>query len=159
MSNGLIILCYCLAAYGLSNMVVFGSGPFRRFEWLRYLTNKVSEHFGTMFTCMMCFPANVGWICSLINWFFIPVAITPFNILLGAHAGLWWLAALCDCAFTSGVVWFIHHIEEYFETNSKDENVVTEEMEHDDVITVDDIRQYQNKINEEHDRNSKKTGD
>ena len=124
-----------------------------------YHIPKVGVGIITMFTCMMCFPANVGWICSLINWFFIPVAITPFNIILGAHTGLWWLAALCDCAFTSGVVWFIHHIEEYFESNSDESNVETEEVEHDDVITVDDIRQYQAKINEEYDRNSKKKGD
>ncbi len=139
MSNWLIILCYCLAAYGLSNMVVFGSGPFRIFEWLRYLTNKISDHFGTMFTCMMCFPANVGLFCSLINWFFIPVALTPFNIALAGHTGLWWLAALCDCSFTSGVVWFIHHIEEYFEKKAEGDSVVTEDVEQDDIITVDDI--------------------
>ena len=139
MSNGLIILCYCIAAYGLSNMVVFGSGPFRIFEWLRYLTNRISDHFGTMFTCMMCFPANLGLFCSLINWFFIPVALTPFNILLGGNTGLWWLAALCDCAFTSGVVWLIHHIEEYFETKSEDGNTITEDVEQPDMITAEDI--------------------
>lgn len=159
MSNALIIFCYCIAAYGLSNMVVFGSGPFKIFEWLRYLTNRVSDHFGTLFTCMMCFPANVGLFSSLINWFFIPVALTPFNIILAGHAGLWWLAALCDCAFTSGVVWFIHHIEEYFEKKAEEGEVEVEEVEHPDLITVDDIRQYQDKVNQEYDRNSKKKSD
>ena len=139
MSKGLIILCYCIASYGLSNMVVFGSGPFRIFEWLRYLTNRISDHFGTMFTCMMCFPANLGLFCSLINWFLIPVALTPFNILLAGHPVLWWLAALCDCAFTSGAVWLIHHIEEYFETNSNDGNTITEDVEQPDMITAEDI--------------------
>ena len=140
MSNWLIILCYCFAAYGISNMFVFGSGPFRIFEWIRYLTNRIGDHFGTLFTCMMCFPANLGLVCSLINWFFIPVALTPFNIIL-AGTNLWWLAALCDCGFTSGVVWLIHHIEEYFESKGE-KDVITEEVQDDDVIQVDDITKH-----------------
>lgn len=140
MSNGLIILCYCIAAYGLSNMVVFGSGPFRLFEWIRFLSNRISDHFGTLFTCMMCFPANLGLICSLINWFFIPIALTPFNILLAGQSGLWWLAALCDCAFTSGAVWFIHHIEEYFEKKAEEgETIIEEEAQQPDMIISEDI--------------------
>ena len=139
MTNGLIIFCYCIAAYGLCNMVVFGSGPFKIFEWIRYLTNKISDHFGTMFTCMMCFPANVGLFCSLINWFFVDTPLTPFNIILSG-TGLWWLAALCDCAFTSGTVWLIHHIEEYFELSveNKTNTVVTDEVS-EDVIEAEDI--------------------
>ena len=32
---------------------------------------------------MMCFPANFGWVMSLIDWFLLPnIAITPFNIIL-----------------------------------------------------------------------------
>ena len=140
MSNWLIILCYCFAAYGISNMFVFGSGPLKIFEWIRYLTNRISDHFGTLFTCMMCFPANLGLVCSLINWFFIPVALTPFNIILSG-TNLWWLAALCDCGFTSGVVWLIHHIEEYFESKGE-KDVITEEVQDDDVIQVDDITKH-----------------
>ena len=142
MSNWFLIFCYCIAAYGISNMFVFGSGPFRIFEWIRYITNRIGDHFGTMFTCMMCFPANLGLFCSLINWFFIPVALTPFNIILGA-TNLWWLAALCDCGFTSGVVWLIHHIEEYFESKGE-KDVITEEVEDDDMIVVDDITKHNN---------------
>ena len=78
-------------------MQVFGSGPFRIFEHIRNVSSKISEHFGTMFACMMCFPANIGWSLSLIDWFLIPqIAFTPFNIML-ANTGLWWLAMLFDC--------------------------------------------------------------
>ena len=115
MSNFLIIVLYSFAAYGLSNMMVFGSGPFKIFEGIRNLSSRISPHLGQMFNCMMCLPANIGWACSLVDWFFIPqIALTPFNILLNG-TGLWWLALLCDCAFTSGIVWFIHHIELFFE--------------------------------------------
>lgn len=133
MSNGLIIFLYCIACYGWSNMQVFGSGPFRIFEQIRNVSSKISEHFGTMFACMMCFPANIGWSLSLIDWFLIPqIAFTPFNIML-ASTGLWWLAMLFDCCFTSGIVWIIHHIELFFENiaegtvendNNDDENTI-----------------------------------
>ena len=115
MGAGLIVLCYSLMAYGACNVIVYGSGPFKVFERIRDWASGISEHFGLLFQCMMCMPTNFGLICSLVNWFFIPVAFTPFNILFAGNPGLWWLAMLCDAAFTSGVVWIIHHVEEWFE--------------------------------------------
>ena len=115
MSNWLIVFLYCIAVYGFSNMMVFGSGPFRIFEHIRNITSKISEHFGSMFTCMMCFPANLGWVFSLIDWFLVKnIAFTPFNLLL-IGTNLWWLALILDCFFTSGVVWLIHNVESFFE--------------------------------------------
>lgn len=125
MSNGLIIFLYCICAYGISNMMVFSSGPFRIFEHIRSLSSRINEHFGSMFSCMICFPANVGWICSLIDWFFIHgTAITPFNILLNG-TNLWWLALICDCCFTTGIVWLIHNVESYFENMGGGQTVET----------------------------------
>ena len=111
MCCGLMILCYCIMVYGISNIVVFGSGPFRIFEYIREIANNIDEHFGQLFSCMMCFPANLGILLSIINWFLIPIAFTPFNIIFGSTVGLWWLAAIFDGAFTSGIVWLIHHVE------------------------------------------------
>ena len=135
MSNWLIILIYCFMCYGWSTMQVFGSGPFRIFEHIRNITSSISEHFGQMFQCMMCFSANLGWVLSLVDWFFLKqIAFTPFNILL-AGTGLWWLALLFDCCFTSGVVWFIHHIELFFE-NLAEGNV---ETTNEDIIETHDM--------------------
>ena len=133
MSNLLIIFIYAIAVYGLSNMMVFGSGPFRIFEHIRSISSRISEHFGTMFSCMMCFPANVGLFFSLIDWFLLKeIAIAPFNILL-AGTGLWWLAALMDCCFASGFVWITHHIESFFENLGGGDQV----DENNNVIDVD----------------------
>ena len=140
MSNGLIIFCYCVVAYGLSNMMVFGSGPFRIFEHIRNISNAIGEHFGQLFACMMCFPANFGWVMSLIDWFLLPnIAVTPFNIIL-AGTPYWWLALLLDCCFTSGMVWFIHHVEEWFESvaEKNDPSEIVEEIDPDNV-EVEDI--------------------
>ena len=117
MSSWLIVLCYSIMAYGICNIIVFGSGPFRIFEKLRYWSDYIDEHFGQLFSCMMCLPTNLGIVLSIINWFLIPIAFTPFNIMFSSVTSLWWLAAICDGAFTSGIVWLIHHIEEYFENN------------------------------------------
>lgn len=115
MSNWMILFLYCVVVYGFSNMMVFGSGPFRIFEHVRNLADRISEHFGSLFKCMMCFPANLGWVLSLVDWFLIKdIAFTPFNIFL-AGTGLWWLALILDCFFTSGIVWLIHNVETFFE--------------------------------------------
>lgn len=136
MSNSLIIFLYTICAYGISNMMVFGSGPFRLFEHIRDITDRISEHFGSMFKCMMCFPANVGWVTSLVDWFFIKqIAITPFNILL-ASTNLWWLALICDCCFTTGIVWLIHNIESFFESIAEGSSNIMEDDNNNDTIDV-----------------------
>ena len=138
MSAWLIVLCYSFVAYGASNIIVFGSGPFRIFEHLRSVTERINPHFGQMFSCMMCLPANFGWICSLVNRFLVTsVAFTPFNMVFQGLDNSFWnivLLALCDGAFTSGIVWFIHHIEEFFENLAEGR---TGENDGDDIIEVD----------------------
>ena len=135
MSNALIIFIYSIAAYGICNMIVFGSGPFKIFEKIREWSYDISEHFSSLFSCMMCLPANIGWITSLINWFFIPVKITPFNLLL-AGTNLWWVALICDCCFTSGIVWIIHNIESFFENIMNNGSDIQDE--NNDVLNLHD---------------------
>ena len=110
-----ILICYILTAYGACNVIVFGDGPFYIFTRLRDFTYNISPHLGKLFSCMMCLPANYGWICSLVDWFLVPVTFTPFNIFFNDYENLWWLAALCDGAFTSGAVYIIYIINEYLE--------------------------------------------
>jgi hypothetical protein len=115
MSTGLILFIYSIMVYGICNIIVFGSGPFSIFERIREWANNIGEHFGQLFSCMMCLPTNLGIFLSLLNWFFIPIAFTPFNLLFIGYPSLWWLAMILDGAFTSGIVWLIHHVQEYFE--------------------------------------------
>ena len=108
-------------------MMVFGSGPFKIFEKTRSWSNNISPHFGTLFSCMMCLPANIGWIVSLIDWFLLPtIAITPFNIML-IGTNLWWVALLGDCCLTSGAVWIIHNIESFFESIANGNSSIQED--------------------------------
>jgi hypothetical protein len=135
MNIGLIIFIYCIAVYGLSNMMVFSSGPFKIFEKIREWSSYISEHFSTLFNCMICLPANIGWIMSLIDWFLLPtIGITPFNILLYG-TNLWWVALIGDCCFTSGIVWIIHNIECFFE-NIANNTVNNQETIDDEIINI-----------------------
>jgi hypothetical protein len=104
-----------LTAYGACNVIAFGEGPFYIFSKLREWAYSISEHFAKVFTCMMCLPANFGWICSLFNWFLISIPFTPFNIIFAGNQNLWWLASLCDGAFTTGIVYLLYIINEYLE--------------------------------------------
>ena len=136
MTPFLIIFLFSIAAYGLSNMMVFSEGPFRIFERIRTGATLLSGHFGKMFSCMICFPANVGWVTSLIDWFFIKsIAITPFNILL-AGTNLWWLALLADCCFASGIVWLIHNFESFFESIAEGTSNIQEKDDNNDIIEI-----------------------
>lgn len=137
MNIGLIIFIYCISVYGLSNMMVFSSGPFKIFEKIREWSSYISEHFSTLFNCMICLPANIGWIISLIDWFLLPtIGVTPFNILLHG-TNLWWVALICDCCFTSGIVWIIHNVESFFESISNgNSNIQT--SEDNDIININD---------------------
>ena len=112
MTNFLIIAVYLLAAYGACNIIAFGEGPFHIFENLRLWADNINPHFGKLFSCMMCLPANFGWIFSLVNWFLLPeVPITPFNIIL-VGSSLWWLAMLFDGAITSGFCWLMYRLDD-----------------------------------------------
>jgi hypothetical protein len=115
MENFFVMVVYTIAAYGACNVIAFGDGPFNIFTNIRRWANDVDEHFGKVFSCMMCLPANFGWICSLVNWFFISIPFTPFNIILHENDNLWPLAMLCDGAFTTGAVYIIYIINEYLE--------------------------------------------
>ena len=110
-----MVFCYIIIAYGACNVIAFSEGPFYIFSRLREWAFNINEHFGKLFKCMICLPANFGWICSLFNWFLIPIPFTPFNFIFWEYEHLWWLALLCDGAFTTGIVYIIHIFVEYLE--------------------------------------------
>jgi hypothetical protein len=150
-------ICYALMAYGACNILAFSEGPFNIFTRIREFAFNISENFGKVFTCMMCLPANFGWICSIVNWFLIPIPFTPFNIIFYGESDLWFLALLCDGAFTTGVVYILYLINEYIEKkiNYYEYNSLTEDdiegydkaENEDKILLVEDIT-LNNKDNE-----------
>ena len=140
-----VMLCYVLTAYGACNVIAFSDGPFYIFSRLRDFADSISEHFGKVFKCMMCLPANFGWICSIVNWFLIPISFTPFNIIFhGIDCNLWWLAALCDGALTSGIVYIIYLLTEYLEKKIDyyEQNTYIEEENNNELIVEDITKKH-----------------
>lgn len=112
--NFLLVFCYILFAYGIANMVCYAEGPWGIFEWWREVADNISEGFGKLFNCMMCFSTWVGLLASIVDLLLPTAVFTPFNLIL-AGSGLWWLIAILDAGFTSGAVWLLHNLEEAFE--------------------------------------------
>lgn len=109
------IFCYIIMAYGLSNLLVYGSGPFNFLGKMRNFCYNYIPTLGDMLDCMMCTSTNIGWIVSLLNILFLPsLPITPFNILLHDNS-LWYYIIPFDAFMTSGAVWLIHTFQEYLE--------------------------------------------
>lgn len=139
------IFCWIVAAYGTCNIMIFGEGPFHIFEKLRDFTKGLGKNWETLFSCMMCLPANFGIFGSLINWFLLPIPFTPFNILFAGIPGMWWAAALMDAALTSGCVWIIHHMVLLIDNKSDYYGVKTGKVqiidEDNNTIQAEDITQ------------------
>lgn len=110
----LIVFCYILFAYGIANMVCYAEGPWGIFEWWREVADHISEGFGKLFNCMMCFSTWVGLLVSAVDLLITSAVFTPFNLIL-AGTGLWWLIPILDAGLTSGAVWLLHNLEEAFE--------------------------------------------
>lgn len=125
--------------YGFSVIVTHGIGPFNIFFRLRLWAEEISDNFGMLFKCMLCFPTNLGIVLSLLNWFLLPnFGITPFNIIFDAMHWPWYLcfvAALFDGCLTGGVCAFIWNIDDYIDKSTP----MFEEEEHfNDRIDLDD---------------------
>ena len=96
------IFIWILAAYGMSNILVFGS----IFENLRNWLIKKSEFFGDLIQCMMCTSTWVGFFFSLA--FFSPTA----ELITIPYTSIFF-----DGMLASGSVWAINAMVEWFEEN------------------------------------------
>lgn len=118
----MIIFCYILMVYGLSNLLVYGSGPFDILEHLREYSYKILPTLGKMLECMMCTSTNIGWILSLVDILFLTnLNLTPFNFIIDDDM-LWYFIIPLDAFFTSGIVWLIHTLQEMLESITKKNN-------------------------------------
>ena len=106
---------WVLAAYGMSNILVYGS----IFEDLRNSIHKTAElgitfispvfkFLSGLISCMMCTSTWVG--------FFMSLFFSPFTYYFWLHPGL---AIFFDGMLASGGVWALNAVVEWFEENRK----------------------------------------
>jgi hypothetical protein len=115
------ILTWFILSYGLMNIMVFSS----IFAGLRNFFKKWGENeyaplrpFGEfisgILSCPMCFGFHGGWFLSL-------VIFSPTFDLFGTPVGISWFF---DGILSSGSVWAINAIIEWFEENRPNNNVL-----------------------------------
>lgn len=94
-------------AYGWTNIMVFGS----MFETWRDFWGRISpKFFGKLFSCPMCLSTWVGFFLSYTfgNWDY-NTPMLAYGITLPI------MRIFLDGVLTSGIVWFIHTVQEWFE--------------------------------------------
>lgn len=111
------IIVYFIFLYGLSNLLVYGTGPFNMLGKMREYANKLLKTLGDMLNCMMCTSANIGWIFSAINMLFFNVPFTPMMIMYGGILP-WPMIIFFDMCIASGAVWLIHTLQEMMERSN-----------------------------------------
>ena len=111
------LLIYSIFAYGLSNLLVYGTGPWNILSKIREFAKEKLGTVGDMLECMMCTSTNIGWVLSLFNIILIPsVKLTPCNALIDVcNPFVALIVIIGDACFTSGVVWLIHTAQEALE--------------------------------------------
>jgi hypothetical protein len=108
------LLLWMVMAYGMSNILVYGS-IFNRPR--NYIFNEADHGIGFltgfyqflkgMLSCMMCFGFHCGWFLSISIY-------SPVHEILGVTP---WVSWFFDGMFASGAVWAINSIVEWFEVN------------------------------------------
>ena len=97
----MILLFWVLAAYGMTTIIVYGS----IFEKFRSWVISLSTFFGKLVTCMMCMSFWVGAFMSL----------TLKGLTNHYFTAPWYMYLFYDACLTSGAVWAINAIIEFFE--------------------------------------------
>lgn len=121
----LILFVYIFVAFAITEQFVFFNGPFDVYDKLRKATDEISPKLTELFSCMACLSTWIGILLSVINLLFIPVPITPFNMILGT-TDMWWFIIPLDAAFTCGTTWLLYRLEEMMDrvgiTSNNEEN-------------------------------------
>lgn len=133
----MIVLIWILAAYGMSNILVYGS----IFQGMRDSFRKIGDSkipvIGDLFnfisdllSCMMCTSTWVGFFMSLVSY-------SPWCEIVGLNQ---YLSIFFDGMLASGAVWAINAIVEWFEENrlsNQKQEVIHITSEHDEEIIND----------------------
>jgi hypothetical protein len=108
------ILTWFILSYGLMNIMVYGSifqglrDFFKRWGNNQYSPfNGLGDFISGILTCPMCFSFHGGWFLSL-------TVFSPTFQFFGTPIGVSWFF---DAILSSGAVWGINAIVEWFEEN------------------------------------------
>lgn len=113
-----VCVIYGIMLYGMVLMAVNFSGPFGVMDKFRTFLHWLHPQLGELIECPYCTSTWIGGGISLINYFLISIKFTPFNIIFNGSE-LWWCIIPLDTFFGCGIVWLLHVLDEYLESNTK----------------------------------------
>jgi hypothetical protein len=131
------ILIWVLSAYGMSNILVYGSifngmrDSFRKLgDSNLTLVSDVFKFISELLSCMMCTSTWVGFFLSALIY-------SPWNTILGVSEYVSWFF---DGMLASGMVWAINSVVEWFEENrpANNDNFVYEETQENEKQIIND---------------------
>lgn len=107
------ILTWFILSYGLMNIMVYGSifqglrNFFKKWGNSQLPFNALGQFISGILTCPMCFSFHGGWFLSL-------TVFSPTFMLFGTSL---WISWFFDGILSSGAVWAINAIVEWYEEN------------------------------------------
>jgi len=108
------LLTWSVLSYGLMNIMVYGTifQGLRDFfrKWGNDKTmffNSIGEFISGILSCPMCFGFHGGWFLSLLIY-------SPTNVIFNTPE---WCSWFFDGILSSGAVWAINAVVEWFEEN------------------------------------------
>jgi hypothetical protein len=108
------LIIFLLIAYGICNIIVFGS-IFK--GWRDFWSTFSPKFWGMLFTCMICLPTWVGFLGSMLVWSpseYYQIVTEGLNLgFFTIPKGL--ISVFLDGCLTSGAVWLIHSFQEMME--------------------------------------------
>ena len=103
-----LLVTFVLLAYGWTNIMVYGSSIIE--TWRNFCVRVSPNFFGKLFGCPMCLGTWVGFLLSYgFQHFGWDTPMTNIGV------DEFYVAIFLDGIFTSGAVWILHTIQEYFE--------------------------------------------
>lgn len=103
------LILFILLNYGISNIVVFGS----IFNGFREYWDRVNpSFFGTLFSCMICFPF---WSGVMVSTLFHVTGFSVMSPFFSNGLEVLYLSIFFDACLSSGTTWLIHTLQESLE--------------------------------------------
>ena len=102
------ILTWIIIAYGLTNILMYGA----ILDKPRTFIRSISKFIDDMFGCTMCLSTWVGFFLFI---FYYPLILVPYHFYYIEYI----ISLILTACFTSGAVWALNAIIEYFESFKK----------------------------------------
>jgi len=117
------LFIYSLVFYALSYCIVYAAGPFNIFtKYREFAQNKFPSNLGDSVFCMFCTPFQLGLLFSLLNIFVFGYTFDVPTTIISVSTSYWYVDMLFDGAFTAAAVYLIDTIQNWFESNTKEED-------------------------------------